>query len=506
MSTEIEKLREISESAQPDSFIFDEKNLNKTIVDLSIPLSDRLKALDLFYQLKGSDETVEFVNKLCTMYELSGTANLRIYLYDICVSSSINSFLKSIIVVSLYNMKQISNKSLCDAIDIIYPQMNSDKSIGTPYKIDFVKMMMDLSPDEDYREKALSHFHKIVNSPILDCVYRYKTIFNLSNTSINNKEWFIKMSLLEFIKDSQNKPEYRILGCQYILNSGETKVAIDILKNLANDENTPYNSRADSADVLLKYGNENDKTFAKCIIDILAKNGKNIIHSLYENAQNVHTEEIEASVLECIEYLQTIPIMKINGKEIDIDYVVDEIKKINDTVSDSILTSLNRIYLDRALYSKYNCSLKQTLIRIWSFICDNEFRKELEKRLLEELHEMAGTCSSGYITRLINTISGYSDFSLRISWRDQISSNFTGRLNALIRNMDNLTAQEKILNEMTLDTTLYEERKNFLKFLRKNMLNIREEMESEFSEHLDETTFDLYFRGAISMYETGEFM
>jgi hypothetical protein len=130
----------------------------------------------------------------------------------------------------------------------------------------------------------------------------------------------------------------------------------------------------------------------------------------------------------------------------------------------------------------------------------------MKKRLLEELVEMAGTCSTGFATRLINSISGFGEFTIKISWREQIIGNFTGRLNAKIRNMDDLILQEKVLEEMMLETTNYSGRKRFLKFLRNNLLEIREELYDEFKTHISDTDFDLYFRTAVSMYETGNYV
>jgi hypothetical protein len=135
----------------------------------------------------------------------------------------------------------------------------------------------------------------------------------------------------------------------------------------------------------------------------------------------------------------------------------------------------------------------------------HDSEEEMNKRLLEELFEMAGTCSSGFATRLINTISGFGDFSVRISWKDQITANLSGRLNARIRDMDDLRLQEKVLSEMTIESSRYDVRKNFLKFLRKHILEIRGELYEEFKNHISDADFDLYFRGAISMYETGQF-
>ena len=92
---------------------------------------------------------------------------------------------------------------------------------------------------------------------------------------------------------------------------------------------------------------------------------------------------------------------------------------------------------------------------------------------------------------------------IRISWREQIISNLTGRLNARARALEDEDFKGLVLSEMTVKTDDWENRINFLKFFRENMLSIREEMYQEFCDHIDDTDYDLYFRDAISSYESG---
>ena len=194
------------------------------------------------------------------------------------------------------------------------------------------------------------------------------------------------------------------------------------------------------------------------------------------------------------------------------------------------------------------------LLKVWTYITSHESEQEMRKRMLQELYEMSGTCSTGFASRLVNVISGFGDFNMRISWRDQIIANFTGRLNARAREItkpenadknfrlyckksankeddvkediirQKLIAerekqeekktpeqqleefQDKVLCEMSLDSDEFKSRKNFLRFFRKNMLSIRQELHKEFKEHIDSASFDLYFRQAISKYETGGYV
>ena len=148
---------------------------------------------------------------------------------------------------------------------------------------------------------------------------------------------------------------------------------------------------------------------------------------------------------------------KVHGSPIDFEYVngrilfiLDEEKKLYDRQAsdkqykdrhDKIRLALKRIGIDRVLYSKFNSSLSNILIKVWTYIVSNtEHREEMTKRLLEELEEMSGTCSTGFATRLVNAISGFGEFNIMISWEEQITANFAGRLNAAARRITDVNS------------------------------------------------------------------
>ena len=115
---------------------------------------------------------------------------------------------------------------------------------------------------------------------------------------------------------------------------------------------------------------------------------------------------------------------------------------------------------------------------------------------------MHDKCSSGYAYRLLNTLSGYHTKSISISWADQIAGNLAGRLNALIRNIEDEEVQASVMSEMCIDqekTIL--ERKNFMAFFRKSLPQIHEELYDEFKELISDADFNLYMRRAIAKYE-----
>jgi hypothetical protein len=302
----------------------------------------------------------------------------------------------------------------------------------------------------------------------------YKTIFPDQECG---KDWFIKSAQMNFLFYNKNPVYFCNLSGQYLLkncnlsNIESEDVEMRILK-FAKDVDLDYNLRADAADILLRFGSDEFKNAGRDIIMQLGSiNGP--VRTIFENEQNVHTEEVEESVAETLEFLSSFQIYTVNNISIDFDYVNSHIEKmlkqeikvthLSEEIkckyseskyddqnfcsnecellfvkNEKIKIAMKRIYMDRALYSKFNNSLLNILLKIYTYIQmqeDESIKIELYKRMLQELEEMSGTCSSGFASRLVNIISGYGGFNIRISFEDQIISNFAGRLNAAARDI-----------------------------------------------------------------------
>ena len=550
----------------------DQESLSELIVDLSLPIETRIQGIEMYFANFGQEESNEIINRLSMMYTMSGTKILEKYLYAMCMKCKISTFLKITAAKSLcyFNPeKELGYK----ALDTVCKDM---EDVATPCQIEAVCLLM---LHTTYKKQSLQYFCNIINNLKLDCDYRYKTILSLENKEIPARVYFIKESALLFFKNQNNRTLYRILAGQYLIQKtkikGKELEQTELtLMSFAQDPDLDYNLRADAADVVLQLGSEENKKTAREIIMMLGRQDGDV-KTIFDNAQNVHVDEIEQSVLEALEFLSGISMKTLSGvpgtAQITFEYVKKHIeeelekskpkepkrktkkykeeKKNYDEKEDKIKISLNRIYMDRALYSNYNCSLLHILLKIWTYLSTHKSCEDMKNRLLEELIDMSGTCSSGFASRLVNVISGYGDFNLTISWRDQIVANFTGRLNARARDItseehiqkncklynfrecnyigcdvenddhrsDDAQHKKKLLNmlekfqenvleEMTVNSNEFAARKNFLKFFRKNMLGIRQELYEEFKEHIPDTDFDLYFRAAIATYETGGYV
>jgi len=265
------------------------------------------------------------------------------------------------------------------------------------------------------------------------------------------------------LKCVENMTYYKVLAGQYLLqkfDSNREEVECYLLA-IAQDADLDYDRRADAADVLLQLGSPMMKVRGRNIImELGGVEGR--VRTVFDNAQNVHITEVEESVGEVLEYFA---MMVVNKENIDYDYVREQVvgilKEMKENMDEDeykerekkVGVALTRINLDRALYSKYNSTLSNILIKVWCYLSGHDNEEEMRKRLIEELEEMSGTCSTGFASRLINVISGFGEFNIRISWEDQIVANFAGRLNASARKMveeNSIFKKEKLEDMMKL--------------------------------------------------------
>lgn len=554
-----EKLDENIDEDEDDIDI-NEVSYEKHILDLSLRYETRIKLIHRYFK-ENQNNAIEIISRISGMYQFSGAKILEKYLNGIALETKLSDFLNVEAVKGLLSftefeediydkdddeMKEIKTESN-DAIrqrnelrqNIAYETLNIicsrlGNELATPYKIDVICSLME---NEKYKDESSRYFIKIIDDNGIDCDYRYKSILSFERKKIRDVKFHLYKSLLSFLRNRNNLMMYRILSSQYLLQSIKELMTDDELKEVeqnllefAENEDNEYNLRADASDVLLSLGSEEMKIKGREIIMKLGGKGKTI----FDNKQNVHVKEIEKSVMNILETICYVPIIKLEDDFINFDYVDEEIQKlVKDEVNDKekILVSLNRIRMDRTLYSVLSITLSVVMVKLWSYICSNENKDEMQKRLLQELEDMAGTCSSGFISRLVNTISGFGDLSIKISFEDQIVSNFSARLNSYAQRIcdDDSIFRDKafedvkklhnsenpdetkdtiignfydsVLNEMMLSSSDYRNRPSFLLFFRTYMSKIREEMFKEFIEYVSESEFDLYFRKALSYYD-----
>lgn len=202
------------------------------------------------------------------------------------------------------------------------------------------------------------------------------------------------------------------------------------------------------------------------------KDTKNNSKTVYNDSQNVHNSKINQTVIKiltnlCDKYKDFIVLKNTTDKE-------------NFLHKKSILSSIESILsskypLKKELVNSFSIYLKEStaifsdglsmldaFLCVWLWIGEHKDREELEKRLLEEMKEMKGYCTTGHLARLMNVIQGFTDdesLCIRISDKDQCAS----VVKQYLTNELSGCKDEDVISQITEGGELY------VKFIRKSI-------------------------------------
>lgn len=281
---------------------------------------------------------------------------------------------------------------------------------------------------------------------------------------------------------------------------------LDDLLRVMTDPNEPFETQADVCDFFLNTPEGIDPSYhAQAEEKMRELFRENLLSelSVYANRQNVHSASIEASAQEVVEKLHekygvrpTTP-EQLQQWRLDMEEW-SAFAALDDASQQKVLLCVSRIFFDKRLYGSTKDTLSSIFGLVWRHIASSDHQSDLQKRLLEELVEASGQCSTGIAMRLANTLSGYDDFMLRLSYREDILSKVVHHMNKHVMADED---QERLLYQMTLPHSRYTDRKDFLSFLRTRIPSIKEELYAEYKDVVSDTDFDLYLKQAILVYE-----
>lgn len=476
-----------------------DENHRKNAIDLFLPLSERLNALVNYYKTEG-DVIGELISCIVGMYFFSKTKNLAEYIQSICYLTDIP------IIYRVDCAKQLDGDIGFTLLNNMFiNEQPSISSLPTPLR---VSTLIYLMKSKIFEKESSHYFCDIVSDQSIDIVYRYRIIQSLEQHFKDNIFLFYARNACnQFILNTLNTYTYRAIACQYMFEKcnpdEETKKRMEtFLLEIAEDATLSEDTRADACDIILQNGSDESRVCARNALLVLA-GGDKLSRNIFKNSQNVHIRSIEESVEKIVDKLCAYHPR--NGKVYDFETTKEKLlanRKYTKEEKDAIDGSLLRIMIDRAVYGHSNMTLETILSKMWTYIQDSDHKDELEKRLIEELVESNNKCSSGYASRIVNTLAGFDEeMSISISFEDQIVANLEGRLNACIRNIKNEDDMADILEQMTIPGIMFELRGKFLKFFREHISKIREEMYDEFRHFMTDLDYDFYFRKAIIHYE-----
>lgn len=500
-SSSIEKVLKINEK---EIHFIDVKNI-EDIEDIKNLFFDGEKNIDVRITFleeinkRSTNCCREIVDRVCSMYCMFENSINKKLLQAIVKNKSID------IDCRLNCARSIYDKNRDEGYKCLHILTDSIETLPSPIKLELVKTILE---SEINKENTIKIATSLFNDERLECEYRYDCIVRITRDIKKYIKKYIEQIYYNFITYQKNHTLYRILCSQYLLGdkkSEHREKTMEIVSSFCLDEKLDYNLRADAADTLLKYGDKKYKDIAKDIIFLLGRENS-LDKTVYGNRQNVHDEDIESSTLNSLRFIFSINTPTNYTFEEVCDDIVELSKDLEENSKNSIKSSILRIYLDQSLYNGYN--LKSILVKIYTIISTHRDSTSLKIRLVEELIDMANTCSSGHLSRLVNVFSGFSIdenlnvLNLKIGVKKEIQSVLVAKINYRIKKIEDENVKEKILEELCSSGNI-SEKKNLSFFFRSHICEIEEEIRNDYISQslLTEQQFAEYFREAVVFFE-----
>lgn len=156
-----------------------------------------------------------------------------------------------------------------------------------------------------------------------------------------------------------------------------------------------------------------------------------------------------------------------------------------------------------AAFTSHSLTLKQIFELAWSFIQSSpEPRKtQLLVRMRQELADMSGTCTQGYISRIINVFSGFTDtMGIGLTYEEEIYTIFSHRVEQAIQTAP-VDIRDILVNQITVRTDQPQNRIQLLTFLSPLLPQIWKNIRSSYKTILSDQEFDLHYRNVVSRYD-----
>ena len=223
--------------------------------------------------------------------------------------------------------------------------------------------------------------------------------------------------------------------------------------------------------------------------------------TVYLDSQNVHNHEINNKVMDAASAIvQTDDKPRNLGMSLNMP-IEDELKRVYPDYQknkSAIEASLRRIETDPAKF-RGGMTTKVIFDKIVEFIARNKHKDELLKRLAEELVDMNGLCSTGHVSRLVNTLQGFPDLpeelTIKINPKDEIYANIQTYLNNTIQND---SESEKMIDDMLSDNPIDNQR--YFKFVKDKMVDKCKELEKEYNGIVDKELLYLNIEDSLNTY------
>ena len=152
------------------------------------------------------------------------------------------------------------------------------------------------------------------------------------------------------------------------------------------------------------------------LIENRAKRTGNInFHNFYTDTQNVHSSSIQTSVKDSIFNL----LRELTDEKYKYNYLIDDI------LTEQCKLALTEYCSDKSIHGILQCTFEEVMNSVFIEISkmDIEMQKQVKQRMNEEMADALCMCFTGRLSRLVNSLSGYSDkVFIKISDSEEIGN------------------------------------------------------------------------------------
>lgn len=304
-----------------------------------------------------------------------------------------------------------------DISKILYDEYKSNRMTMEEFTyICIVKVLIKYTRDNNFRERLYDELHEMYRlTTELQKKMRIADVFYLSDNIGRNAQG---RAMLQEIRDQEEK------------EIEERK------RNIIFDDRVHYNNNHNN--------NPNDKK----------------INNVYNDSQNVHNTTINDNVKKvAFDLIQKMQVYSFDYDKVSRDLInhmrtkLSFFDKIKNTFTSDLSGKeqiinkvLHRFQYETSYFDNFN--LSQLFSSIYAYIEEHKHRDEMKSRLIEEMIEMNGHCTTGHLARLANCIQGFCEDSLQIKIPsfDQISTVIYNYLNKQIQNAPD-EVQDSMIDE-----------------------------------------------------------
>jgi len=389
---------------------------------------------------------------------------------------------------------------------IILKQKALDSSINYTDRIQAIRYMARI-PYKDFIKHCIEASIGILEDDSID---PYEKFFFYAN---NDKYIKLEDNIVHalhpvYFKEARlkNYPlEVTLLAARYIFinyayDSDDRMDVLEYILNIADDKNETVYARAECADMLANFGEGNEVFFGKKIMEELGTLYDESLHkTIYTNAQNVHSETIQESIIKIIRSLRK-EFSNIKSVQTQ-QYTLEDIQKqLEDVMSKEEKYDFSpfffRVMTDPSRYERL--SLADILILVYYKIqtFSDDIKQTCIKRLFEEVKETDNTCTTGYLSRIINVLSGFvegEDFVLRMKPQDELRSAIFARIHASIRGLPDQSRNDVLESIMSEDKSIFDD------FM--DMYSPEDELRKEYQTLLSDEDFKKIFDTCVNEYK-----